>query len=294
MKIIVAFGGLGNVMFYYALANTFRQKGVKSFVFVSKTNLEHYNYNLKTVFPHIAIWGNLNSFQKYYYSILQNIRNIRYKKYKMPHKFLFAPFSGLYYDQEPVKFIPSIFEFLEENQYLIGHFQSYKYFEEYRDAILKELEFSTDLLSEETNLIANDMNSSESVSIHVRRGDYLNGYYYNTLGNICDIDYYKRALAVIKNKVDDPHFYVFSDDLDYVAKNLKIENATYVDINRGSDSWQDMYLMSQCKHNIIANSTFSWWGAWLNRNPSKIVIAPTRWFANMDEDEIVLPEWIRV
>lgn len=294
MKIVVAFGGLGNVMFYYALANAFRQKGVKSFVFVSKTNLEHYNYNLKTIFPHISMWGNLNFIHKYYYSSLQYIRNFAYKKYKMPHKYLFAPFSGLYYDQEPVKYIPSIFEHLENNQYLIGHFQSYKYFEEYREAVLNELQFSTTILSEKTKSMARDMNSFNSVSIHVRRGDYLNGYYYNTLGKICDIDYYKRAIDFINNKVNDPHFYIFSDDPGYVAENLKIENATFVDFNRGKDSWQDMYLMSQCKHNIIANSTFSWWGAWLNRNPSKIVIAPTRWFANIEEDEIVLPEWIRV
>ena len=108
------------------------------------------------------------------------------------------------------------------------------------------------------------------------------------------MDYYKRAITVINKKVNNPHFYIFSDDPGYVAKNLRIENATYVDFNRGSNSWQDMYLMSQCKHNIIANSTFSWWGAWLNKYPSKIVIAPTKWFVNMQEDEIVLPEWIRV
>lgn len=294
MKIVVAFGGLGNVMFYYALANAFRQKGVKSFVFVSKTNLEHYNYNMKTVFPHISMWGNLNYIQKYYYSVLQYVRNFRYKKYKMPHKYLFAPFSGLYFDQDPVKFIPSIFEHLEDNQYLIGHFQSYKFFEEYRDSILEELQFSVEILSEKTKMIANDMQRCNSVSIHVRRGDYLNGYYYNTLGKICDIAYYQRAIAAVKEKVDNPHFYIFSDDSKYVAENLKIDNATYVDFNVGKDSWQDMFLMSRCKHNIIANSTFSWWGAWLNRNPSKIVIAPTRWFANIDEDELVMPEWIRL
>ena len=294
MKIVVAFGGLGNVMFYYALANAYRQKGVKAFVFVSKTNLEHYNYSLKEVFPNISMWGNLNGVEKVYYFIIQRIRDFSYKKYKVPHKFLFAPFTGLYYDQEPVKFIPSIFENLEENQYLIGHFQSYKFFNEYRDSVLNELQFSIESLSLQTRLMAKNMQLKNSVSIHVRRGDYLNGYYYETLGKICDLDYYKRAISVIKDKVADPHFFIFSDDPSYVADNLKIENATYVDFNRGSDSWQDMYLMSQCKHNIIANSTFSWWGAWLNTNLNKIVVAPNRWFANMDNDEIVLPEWIRL
>lgn len=294
MKIVVAFGGLGNVLFYYALANAFRQKGVKSFVFMSKTNLEHRNYNLFEIFPNLSKWGNLNCVQKSYYSIVQHIRNIQYAKYKMPHKLLFYPLDGLYYDQEPVYYIPSIFEDLKKNQYLIGHFQSYKYFNDYRDSILEELQFSTKSLSEETRQTTKIINSSNSVSIHVRRGDYLNGYYYETLGKVCSIDYYKRAVNYIKEKIEDPHFFVFSDDQDYVAKNLQIEDATYVDFNKGCDSWQDMFLMSQCKHNIIANSTFSWWGAWLNANVNKIVVAPSRWFANMDNDEIVLKEWIRL
>ena len=294
MKIVVAFGGLGNVLFYYALSNAFRQKGVKSFVFVSKTNLEHRNYNLFEIFPNLSKWGNLNYIQKLYYSIAQVVRNIKYAKYKMPHKFLFYPFEGLYYDQEPVYYIPSIFENLNKNQYLIGHFQSYKFFNDYRESILKEFQFSTKSLSEKTRQMSKIINNSNSVSIHVRRGDYVNGYYFETLGKVCSIDYYSRAVEYIKDKIEEPKFFVFSDDPEYVATNLQIGDATYIDFNRGHDSWQDMYLMSQCKNNIIANSTFSWWGAWLNRNPRKIVVAPSRWFANMDNDEIVLPEWIRL
>ena len=294
MKIVVALVGLGNVLFYYALANVFREKGVKSFVFVSKTNLEHRNYDLFTIFPHLSKWGNLNAIQKIYYLILQTIRNFRYKRYKIPHKYLFYPFEGLYYDQEPVYYIPSIFKELEKNQYLIGHFQSYKFFYDYKDSILKEFQFSQNNLSEKTKKMEEVIGCSNSICIHVRRGDYLNGYYYETLGKVCSMDYYKRAVEYIRETIEDPKFFVFSDDPEYVALNLQIQDAIYVDFNKGSDSWQDMYLMSRCKHNIIANSTFSWWGAWLNDNPQKIVVAPSRWFANMDNDEIVPPEWIRL
>ena len=294
MKIVVAFGGLGNVMFYYALANSFRHKGAKSFVFLSKTNLEHYNYELQKVFPSISYWGNLNVFEKLYYSMIQKIRDFHYKKYKMPHKILFYPFIGLYSDQEPVRFLPSVFNDIEQNHFLIGHFQSYKYFDDYRASVLEEFRFSTDYLSENSKQMAKEINSCNSVSIHVRRGDYLNNYYFETLGKICDLDYYNRAIEVINTHVTNAHFFVFSDDPKYVADNLNIKNATYVDFNVGTDSWQDMYLMSQCKHNIIANSTFSWWGAWLNVNETKIVVAPHRWFANIEEDEIVPNEWIRV
>jgi hypothetical protein len=294
MKIIVAFGGLGNVLFYYALDKAFRMKGVKSFVFISKTNIERKNYNLKKVFPKLSRWGNLNTIQKFYYYVIQQIRNFSYNKYKMPHKVLFYPFKGLIYDQEPVTYIPSIFNNLETNQYFIGHFQSYKYFEEYREYILQDFQFSTKMLSKRTKQVSLDIVNCNSVSLHVRRGDYLNGYYFNTLGKVCGLDYYKRAVEYLKEKLENPHFFVFSDDPEYVAENLQIKNATYIDFNIGDDSWQDMYLMSQCNHNIIANSTFSWWGAWLNENPQKIVVAPNRWFANMENDEIVLPEWIRL
>jgi hypothetical protein len=294
MKIVVAFGGLGNVMFYYALANALRHKGAKSFVFMSKTNLEHYNYELHKLFPSISYWGNLNAFERLYYAMIQRIRDLHYKKYKVPHKILFYPFIGLYSDQEPVKFLPSVFCDIEQNQFLIGHFQSYKYFEDYRASVLDEFRFSTDCLSENSKQMAKEINSCNSVSIHVRRGDYLNNYYFETLGKICDLDYYNRAIEVINTHVTNAHFFVFSDDPKYVADNLNIKNATYVDFNVGTDSWQDMYLMSQCKHNIIANSTFSWWGAWLNVNETKIVVAPHRWFANIEKDEIVPNEWIRV
>ncbi len=295
MKIIVAFGGLGNAMFYYALSNVFRQKGVRSFVFVSKTNSERSSDEIKRIFPNLAMMGNLNCCQRSYYSMLQKIRDLHYKKYRFPHKYLFCPFKGVYSDEEPVKFIPSLFENLGKNEFLMGHFQSYRYFDEYRDVILNDFQFSTEAMSARTKQIASEMRLCNSVAIHVRRGDYLNGFYYETLGKVCNLDYYRRAIAEIKKRVDTPQFYVFSDDPQYVSDNLKIGNASYIDFNNQyENTWQDMYLMSQCKHNIIANSTFSWWGAWLNTNKEKVVIAPSRWFANIEEDEIVLPEWIRL
>ena len=110
----------------------------------------------------------------------------------------------------------------------------------------------------------------------------------------CNLDYYKRAVEYIKVHIENPVFFVFSDDKEYVTNNLQVENAVYVDFNSGSDSWQDMFLMSQCKHNIIANSTFSWWGAWLNGNLGKIVVAPSRWMTTFENDEIIPPNWIRL
>lgn len=207
---------------------------------------------------------------------------------------MFYPFKGLYSNKEPVNFIPNVFDHLGKDQFFIGCFQSYKYFEEYRELILQEFNFSMKSLSEKTKELADVINRCESVCIHVRRGDYLNGYYYELLGKVCNKDYYKRAVEIIKENVNNPCFFVFSDDLDYVKANLKMENAVSVSFNRYNDSWQDMYLMSICKHNIIANSTFSWWGAWLNKNPNKIVVAPNRWFADKTDDEIIPTGWLRI
>ena len=294
MKIIVAFGGLGNVMFYYALATAFRQKGVTSLVFFSKTNLEHNNYKMEAIFPNLPLWGNLNAFHKMYYKILQLFRSIHYKKYKIPHKYLFFPLEGLYSDKEPVNYIPSVFDNLKQNQFFIGYFQSYKYFENCSSIIRKEFQFSLDTMSERTRNVARIIDKCNSVSVHVRRGDYLNGYYYELLGKVCDMNYYKRAIDIMRRKVLDPHFFVFSDDPDFISDSFELGDMEFISFNRGKDSWQDMYLMSRCKHNIIANSTFSWWGAWLNNNSNKIVIAPDRWFADKMDDEIIPPEWLRI
>lgn len=294
MKVIVAFGGLGNVMFYYALATAFRRKGITAYVFLSKTNLEHNNYSLNAIFPNLPIWGNINIFQKFYYLILQNLRSIHYKNYKIPHKFLFYPFEGIYSDKEPVNYLASVFNNPKNNQYYVGYFQSYKYFDNFRSLILKEFQFSEKHLSENTKDIARKIKDCNSISVHVRRGDYLNGFYYGLLGKVCDMNYYKRAIDIVKSKVLDPHFFVFSDDPDFISDNFELGDTDIITFNRGKDSWQDMYLMSICKHNIIANSTFSWWGAWLNNNSNKIVVAPDRWFADKVDDEIIPPEWLRI
>ena len=294
MKAVVAYGGLGNVMFIYALVCAYRQKGVKSFLFVSDTNLEHNGYELERVFPNASQWRGLNVIQRGYYSVMQKMRNLHYKRYNFPHKLIFFPFSDLHYDQEPVTYFPRVFEKLDKSEYLIGLFQSYKYFEDCKDAIYKEFQFAEMRLSENTRKMASLINNTNSVSIHVRRGDYMSGYYYNMLGNVCDLNYYQRAIKEMMKRVSNPQFFIFSDDKDYVAKKLLIENAIYVDFNSGQDSWQDMYLMTQCNHHIIANSTFSWWGAWLDTHSDKVVVAPSRWFASAEHDEIVPPEWIRV
>jgi hypothetical protein len=118
------------------------------------------------------------------------------------------------------------------------------------------------------------MKSCASVSLHVRRGDYAG----NSIFGSASQEYYKKGVDYIRQHVDNPHFFIFSDEIEWCRKNLSIDKATFIDWNKKDDSYKDLWLMSNCKNHVMANSTFSWWGAWLDNNPVKIVTAPKQWF----------------
>ena len=133
-----------------------------------------------------------------------------------------------------------------------------------------------------------------AVSLHIRRGDYLQPQHWATTGSVCQLPYYRNAIAEMNKRVSAPSYYVFSDDIAWVKENLSLPNAVYIDWNKGEDSWQDMMLMSYCKHHIICNSTFSWWGAWLNPREDKTVIVPCRWFQHSETPNIYPAGWVKV
>lgn len=164
---------------------------------------------------------------------------------------------------------------LPNHVYLSGYFQSEKYFGRFADQI-KAWYTPAKAMGDSNNKLLEEMGSSNSVALHVRRGDYTNQYA-SFFGTVPD-EYYKQAIDEINAKVSNPKFFVFSDDIAWCKNNLSLSQAVFVENNKGDDSFKDILLMAACKHNIIANSTFSWWGAWLNNNPNKIVIAPQIWF----------------
>jgi len=187
---------------------------------------------------------------------------------------------------------------LPDNIYLDGYWQSEKYFIDIEQIIRKELSVKTPQRSKNREL-AEEIKSCQSVSLHIRRGDYVSNEKTNQIHGTCSLAYYDRAIEKIRTALSKPHFFVFSDDPEWVHKNLKLDYlTTIVDHNNADSNYEDLRLMSQCKHNIIANSSFSWWGAWLNSNPDKIVVAPQRWFAdevkNMETADLVPVKWIRI
>jgi hypothetical protein len=183
---------------------------------------------------------------------------------------------------------------LKENSYLEGYWQSEKYFIEYAENIRMDFTFKLPFSNENAEIVK-QISQVNAVSLHVRRGDYVSNAK-NAFIGVCSLEYYRKAIECIKSQLDMPVFFVFSDDINWVKNNLVLDKTSvFVSHNKGSESYNDMRLMSLCKHNIIANSSFSWWGAWLNSNPQKIVIAPKQWFASGQDDRDLIPEaWIRV
>ena len=138
--------------------------------------------------------------------------------------------------------------------YLEGDRQNELYFSDVSDSIRNAFLFKNINADKVNYNLGMEMNDGNSISLHIRRGDYVNHAY----NNPCSIEYYKKSIEFINSKVDAPRFYIFSDDLEWVKNNLTIkESHVFVDINTGVESYKDMYLMSRCKHNIIANSSFS-------------------------------------
>jgi hypothetical protein len=205
--------------------------------------------------------------------------------------------------QLPSYFIENIFSYdarIEKTSskcFLSGYWQSPLYFKSVECLIRQEFTFPTKL-SKENSIILKMIKNFNSISLHVRRTDYVNNVNHEIHG-VCSIEYYMKAISIICANVNYPFFFIFSDDIKWVKQNLKINSkCVFVSGNTGSNSYIDMQLMSFCKHNIIANSSFSWWGAWLNSNFNKIVIAPQKWFndenINSQTSDLIPDTWIRI
>lgn len=265
MKIVSFHSGLGNQIFFYL-----------------------YTLYLKNKFPYQKIYG--------YYpkDMLSNHNGLEIDQVfdiRLPKRSLLSDF---------VAFISRVFHKLhierfrvvEPNQYddgvlFVGYFQDKKYFLDN----IETLKFR-DLCLDKTNLeILKNIESANSVAIHIRRGDYHKAEFQRKYGNIATDEYYKSAIEEIEKRVNAPKFFVFSNDIDWCKNNMNLGNAVFVEGNLGKKSPIDMFLMSKCKHNIIANSSFSYWGAMLNKNADKIVVYPSIW-DNDNTPDIFPSNWI--
>lgn len=267
MIIVRIVGGLGNQMFQYAYAKALEQRGYAVKIDISKFKKYklHGGYHLDKFKIDLEIATPLSVFL----SKLGLKKSFKERSLLFNTKFLNLPKKG----------------------YVKGYFQTEKYFADCRSVLLNQFTFKEKLSDSTINYLKEITIAKNACSLHIRRGDYISDKKANSVHGTCDLEYYKSAIKHIKSKFKDAHFFIFSDDISWSKKNLKINNATY--INHQTLPHEDIHLMSLCKHNITANSSFSWWGAWLNQQKNKIVIAPKQWFVNK-ENEVACKSWIQL
>jgi hypothetical protein len=291
MNKVLIYGGLGNQMFQYALNIALNQKENESRItFSSFFYDKHHNgfnlgyaFQLKLPFP-----------SNIYNSVLIHAGFLYKNKIAtfLIRKFVSRYHSSLQKYNEKIEFIFDEEVFHQKSKLIMGTWQSERYFKNIRDILIQEFKFNepTDTKNKE---LVEQIKNSNSISIHVRRGDYLKSQWSDTHAVIKNENYYIDSIKFIDVRVKNPHYYIFSDDISWAKENLKLRNCTFIEHNEGKNAYIDMYLMSLCKHNIIANSTFSWWGAWLNTNKDKIVIMPEQWLNNFNTPDIFPTEWLK-
>ena len=292
-------GGLGNQMFQYAFGRAISEKYQIPFILdcsILENHLQKVDYTLRDfeldVFELNVKKATKQELIKYMPSTLSKINH------KL-NKFLRAPtlFKNNIVTEDQFNLKHKDVELYSNKLLFVGYWQSENYFKSIETIIRRDLTFSSKL-SKKNFSLKTRIDKSNSVSIHIRRGDYVNNPNAFKTHGVCSVEYYRESIKEVKKKIVNPTFFIFSDDFNWVRENKIIEdNYELVDWNQGKESYVDMEMMSYCKHNIIANSSFSWWGAWLNKNPSKIVIAPKQWFAdnlkNANSQNLIPKQWFR-
>lgn len=285
MIIVSINGGLGNQLFQYAFGkhlahlhhtevhfdlSVFDNPKHRAFA------LHHFNTSLKQAKQN-----------KLPFHIRKGYKNLRLIR-ALLNRF-FYPYRVI--TQEQFDFNPSYLS-INKNAYYWGYWQSEKYFSGVKDSIKQELSFKEDFSPLDESIRKKIEEQRCSVCLHIRRGDYVG----HSLLPVCDLSYYKKAVDLITGKFQNPYFFIFSDDIAWCKENFKINHA-HDFVNSGED-WRDLRLMTHCHHNIIANSSFGWWGAYLGQHRSKVVISPKHWFNenensdNYNTKDLIPDNWI--
>ena len=297
MIIVKLCGGIGNQMFQYAAArrlayvNNVPLKLDLGWFGKNRalTERDKRNYNLDCFMLSVEI-----AEDDEVSGLISHLNNPLSRRLPYFLKKYISHFNKTHIVEKAYNFDPEIL-MLKDNVYLDGYWQSDKYFNDAEDIIRFDFTFCDE--PEGQNLrYAELIRNLNSVSLHVRRGDYVTSAKTGAFHGLCSLDYYKQAVNEIFRQTDKPVFFMFSDDMEWVKTNLKIDaDIYYVDCNTLDTCHEDLRLMSLCKHHIIANSSFSWWGAWLSSYTDKIVCAPEKWFnASVDTRDNVPGSWTRL
>ena len=286
MIIVRLIGGLGNQLFQYAAA---RRLAHMRKVDLKLDTLDFDGYPLRTYhlnhFNIIEQFATAEEIARYKSVTLASRLRRRFLPYRLQKWVRERQFS---FDPEILK--------LSNDVYLEGYWQSKSYFKDIEALLRAELTVNSPLRNGNQGTVGRIQNTN-SVSIHVRRGDYVTDPSARQIHGLIPLDYYRAAVEEIASRIPDPHFFVFSDDPAWARDHLRYSYPlTFIDQNGVDQPHEDLRLMSLCQHHIIANSTFSWWGAWLSTNSSKIVLAPQHWFSAAERDtcDLMPSKWKRV
>lgn len=286
MKIVQLSGGLGNQLFQYSFGVHLHQIQKEEIYYlynhdanVTPRSLELHQLGIS---PKLINSVQLNELQ---YESNKLIRHLR-EKTGLANYLKLREDSGteITQNQDP------------RHQIYIGYWQDYRYVQSSQPQLLKSLQKTS--LSPRSQNFLSSVEQNTSVAIHIRRGDYVTNSKVSQVLKALPLSYYITAIELLKRKITQPHFYVFSNDAQWVHQHFpKYIDYDYVDWNTGSYSYQDMILMSKCSHQIIANSSFSWWGAWLGKKQDQIVISPRQWFApetDIDTKDLIPNDWYQI
>lgn len=286
-------GGLGNQMFQYANGKA-RALSVDSHLLLDISEFEtyrlHQGYELSKVFVGPFAVASKDQIKALKGSCLLGkaaLFNSKLSKLFIKKSFIQEPHFQYW---SGIKNVP-------DGSYLSGYWQSEKYFQKFQEEIAADFKFATPLQGMNDTLAAAICEDGQtSISLHIRRGDYVTDPKTQAYHGVCSLEYYQNAISYLTERLDKVHFFIFSDEPQWVAQNLIMDHPhTFVSHNTGENSYNDMRLMSLCQHHIIANSSFSWWGAWLNPSINKIVVSPKKWFIkDLNTADLIPDSWTRL
>ena len=290
MVIVRLMGGLGNQMVQYAAGRAVAHRNQTSLKLdvsaLERDAARSYRMHHFNIVASLATPDEVARFAK---------RDLWSRISRRVERYLLPPSQRSVFAQRYAHFDPDILR-LRGSVYLRGYWQSEKYFKDIEHIIRQDFTFRH-TPDPENQKVARIIANTNSVSLHIRRGDYVSNPRFSRKFGVCSLEYYQSAAAKIIEKVQDPHFFVFSDDIPWARDNIRLQYpVTFAAHNDADKDYEDLCLMSLCRHHIIANSSFSWWGAWLCTCPGKIVMAPKRWLRmpGRDTRDLIPDSWHRI
>ncbi|MBC7913681.1 MAG: alpha-1,2-fucosyltransferase [Pyrinomonadaceae bacterium] len=292
MIVVKLKGGLGNQMFQYATGKGLlknRKQVDLDHHFLDTNNIDTEHFTSRGY--ELNIFKNLKARKAKTWQIL--LFKSQSFHFRVLRFFLKKSIQCIHQKENEYILFPNLRE--KRHLYLDGYFQSENYFKTNREDVLKDFQFP--LLDPLNEALKKKITATDSaVSVHIRRGDYLKSKTILDIHGVLPFAYYMKAINILQAKCPSITLFIFSDDIDWVKANLNFDNISlnFIDINHSTDHWKDMALMSYCKHHIIANSSFSWWGAWLSESNGH-VFAPSHWFnplkANFNIQDFIPERW---